>query len=242
MRTLALLAVSACVVAACDRSPTQTAATPAKPSAPLAAREPPTASAAPSAAPIAEARFGGGTDDADDPRLPFRITRLYPGETPTDHAPWHGGKGGWVFFDAETPGGGAFTAGIELKAARTDSPIGFGKAMIVAPDRARADRLVGEIAAAFQASAPQAAAHPRPSAPLQVPIAVLGEHLACQPGGGCGGSGPWTATKWFFADGVIEVFVNLDLADKQGEFAEKDEAYRAGLVAAFATLRDGAAK
>lgn len=48
--------------------------------------------------------------------------------------------------------------------------------------------------------------------------------------------------KWFFADGEVEVFVNFDLAGKQGEFAEKDEGYRAGLVAAFATLRDGAAK
>jgi hypothetical protein len=71
---------------------------------------------------------------------------------------------------------------------------------------------------------------------------VLGENTACRPGGGCGGSGPWTATKWFFADGEVEVFVNLDFTGKQGEFAEKDEGYRAGLVAAFATLRDGAAK
>jgi hypothetical protein len=230
MRTLALLIISACA-AACDRSPAQTAGSATPPPA-LAAREPGAASAAPAAPPIAAAGAGGGTADADadaDPRLPFRITRLYPGEAPSDRAPWHGGKGNWIFFDAETPGGGAFTAGIEIKAARDDSPIRFGKAIIVAPDRVRAERLVGEIAAAYHASAPQAAAHPRPSAPLQVPIAVLGENTACRPGGGCGGSGSWTATKWFFADGEVEVFVNLDFTGKQGEFAEKDEGYRAGM-------------
>jgi hypothetical protein len=180
----------------------------------------------------------GGNGDAQ-PTLSFKIDKVYTNEKPAAQAPWHAPGGEWTYFDARTDGGAAFTVGVKAKKPAGDMPFAFGDVTVVPASREAGGKLVEEFAKIFHAPAPAPGAQ-KPIQPAQLRVAVLGFDMACTPGGGCGGAGTWTATKWFLSGGDVEVFFNYDLTGKRGDFSEKDSDYRKGLVAAFAALRDGA--
>ena len=186
----------------------------------------------------------------DWPRLSFRVEEVWTRQQTTAAAPYFSPGGDWTvlrcalaspargsFFLAEC--GGAPTAAV---------PFAWGEGRLWVTDIADAEALLAAWRAAFppgeveaeeedEEDAPRFEPGPAVAlaAPLQPRTAVLGRSQG-RSGNGFSGRGTWTATKWFFDDGATEIFVNYSVDEKRGEFAEKDEAYRAGMLEAVAAL------
>jgi hypothetical protein len=176
------------------------------------------------------------------PGLVFTITEVYRGTRPSSRPPWHEPGGEWTFFDCALANDATIRFTVGTKGALGARGFGFGRAALVAPDAATGARLVARFAAAFGAPSPP----PRAARPLSLrpfASALLGVDGERIPGGGFRSrGGTWTATKWFLQrEGLeAEVFFNYSLAEKRGEFSEKDAAYAVDLVKGIALLvRDG---
>jgi hypothetical protein len=175
----------------------------------------------------------------EGPRVDFEIDKVYEHQQPSQNAPWHAAGGDWTFFDAHTKTGTRFGFGWQQSPAK-DS-MAFGKALWSVSDPNEGADLIRLFARAFDGKVPppmrQQTLHPQPFS-----LVSLGDALGRNGGGGFSGPGTWHATKLFLQrPGVeAEVFLNFDLVDLHGEFAEKDGAYTGDLLLFMAReLRDG---
>jgi hypothetical protein len=184
-------------------------------------------------------------DDADEQhQLPFKIMRIYERQKSTVNAPYHVDGGEWTFFDclALSDPTVSFTVGVS---ARSDGggPSAWGKANLIVKDREAGARFVELFSKVFSGKLPKPVKRAHAPVPLSINTAILGQNINRARGGGFSvAAGGWTATKWFpERDGFEgEVFFNYNLAERQGEFGEKDADYADDLVAIFASaLRDG---
>jgi len=124
-----------------------------------------------------------------------------------------------VFFLAERSG-----------AVSGDVPMAWGEARLWVESAEDAGGLVAAFTRAFLGR-PRTRTLTKPSPPLCFSTVVLSRDAGRSSEGGLvGGGGSWTATKWFYEE-ADEIFVNWSVEEKRGEFGEKDEAYRNGLVA-----------
>ena len=189
--------------------------------------------------------FQNGTQVGRDgvPELAFAIDRVYEHAQPAATPPYHAAGGTWTYFDAHVASDPAATFTVGVPALDGGGPEGmsFAKAMLAPTTAAAGTRVVQDFARAFSVPVPASAPAGR-LGPMRVEMAVLGTGIADE-GNGYGGSGTWTATKWFFttddADD-LEVFFNFSLADKRGVWSEKDADYDPGVARALAiALRDG---
>jgi hypothetical protein len=208
---------------------------------PAAATAPAAVTSAPAAKPSVNMDViqPGNTDDT--PKLAFTITKAYEREQPLDHAPWHASGGEWTFFDAEAQGA-HFTVGTFARPIKDPALAGFGgfgEAMIAVPTADDGARLAQAFARGFHVALPPEGAKGSLHV-LRFSTAVLGRNVARSAEGGFGGTGTWSAGKWFFNGGDSEVFFNYSAVDGRGEFSEKDADYDKGVAAALAQgLRDG---
>lgn len=103
--------------------------------------------------------------------------------------------------------------------------------------------MLGALAASLKQPVPPVPRRSQPPRPFIGTAALLGTNDARSEDGGFGpGKGNWTTTKWFLEGHgrYAEVFVNVSMADGEGELSEKDPEYRVNLVREFAwVLRDG---
>ena len=192
---------------------------------------------------IVQPRFSGGNEaPSDEGRAPFTITAVHARQKPSTTAPFYEAGGDWTYVEAHLDGDPAatFVVGVP-KLGNTDGGPAFGKLMFAPTTREAGARVVDRLGKVLRTSAPP----PTSGGVLQavkVPIAVLGHGIG-KLDNGLGGSGTWDATKLFCSSAGIdsaELFFNLSIADKQGEFSEKDADYNKDVVACLATvLRDG---
>jgi hypothetical protein len=192
---------------------------------------------------IVQPRIGG--DDTDDGSIPFTITKVHTNQKPSATAPFHAAGGDWTYLEARLDGdpGATFVVGVPTfpKTGNASGFGGFGKLMFVPTTSTAGTRVVERLAKRLGTVAPA----PRAGGVLQatkVPVALLGQGIA-HLDNGMGGEGTWDATKLFCSAGDIdaaELFFNYSIADKKGEFSEKDTDYNKDVVACLATiLRDG---
>lgn len=192
-----------------------------------------------------QVRFSnGGEAPTDEGRIGFTITAVHAGQKPSTTAPFYEPGGEWTYVEAHLDGDRAatFIVGVPKFAATNDGP-GFGKLMFAPTTRVAGANVVTRLAKVLGTTAP-----PPVSGgvlqPVKMPIAVLGQGVK-RLANGMGGKGGWTATKLFCSAGEIdaaELFFNISIEDKQGEFSEKDTDYNKDVVACLATLlRDGLA-
>lgn len=175
------------------------------------------------------------------PQLAFTITRVYAQEKLIERAPWHASAGDWTFFDAAA-GGAQFTFGFVLHRRVESSPFRMGDAVIAVPTPADGASLAQALARRFQVMLPPEG-QGGPVHALRFSAAVLGSGMARSPNGGFSGTGTWYACKWFLSGGNAEVFFNFSLAERHGEWLEKDEDYDKDVAAVLARgLRDGVTK
>lgn len=185
---------------------------------------------------VAEPGVGRGRDGS--PRVEFSIDAVYKNQKPSESAPWHVAGGNWTFFDAHTDAGTRFGFGY-MHAPLKDS-MAFGKAIWSVPDPNMGADLVRAFARVFDGKVPppaqQQLLHPQPFS-----LVSLGDALG-RDDSGFSGAGTWHANKLFLQRPGIEaeLFFNFDLAEKVGEFAEKDSEYTSDLLTFMAReLRDG---
>lgn len=194
---------------------------------------------------VVQPRFSGGQEaPSDEGRIPFTITKVDTNQKPSATAPFHEAGGDWTYVEAQLDGdpGATFVVGVPRLASTGEGP-GFGKLMFAPTTSAAGGKVVARLAKVLGVTAPPA----RTGGVLQavkVPIAVLGHGIG-KLDNGMGGGGTWDATKLFCSSGDIdsaELFFNIDIAGKRGEFSEKDADYNKDVVACLATiLRDGVA-
>jgi hypothetical protein len=116
-----------------------------------------------------------------------------------------------------------------------DLPMAWGEGRLWTAGASDAETLLAAFRAAFP-SDEQAEPGTVSGGMITASTVVLARGVGRQPD--CfSGKGTWTASKWAFEE-VDEVYVNWSAAEKRGEFAEKDEAYRAGLLSAVAALAE----
>jgi hypothetical protein len=193
--------------------------------------------------PQAELGFG---DDADEQhQLPFKIMRIYEHQKSTGNAPYHVDGGDWTFFDCQASNNPSvsFTVGVASKSSVGGGPSAWGRALLIVKDREAGARLVELFSKAFSGKLPTPVNRGYVPVPLSINTAILGQNIDRERGGGfSAAAGGWAATKWFPEhDGLEgEVFFNYNLAERQGEFSEKDADYADDLAAIFASaFRDG---
>jgi len=185
---------------------------------------------------VAEPGVGRATDSS--PRVEFSIDAVFKNQKLADTAPWHVAGGDWTFFDAHT------SAGIRFGFGWTHPPLrdsmAFGKAIWSVPDPNMGADLVRVFAQVFDGKVPppaqQQLLHPQPFS-----LVSLGDALG-RDDSGFSGAGTWHANKLFLQRPGIEaeLFFNFDLAEKVGEFAQKDSEYTSDLLTFMAReLRDG---
>jgi hypothetical protein len=188
---------------------------------------------------IAEARFGP-PNPGGERELAFAITKVYERQTPTSAPPFHAPGGTWTYFDARLAGDPAATFGIGVPPFEGASEPTFSKVWLVPTTPEAGTHFVAAFAKAFHVAVPPA--HPGTLAPMKMSLAVLGVGLS-NSGNGFEGAGTWDATKLFLSNDQIdsaELFLNINLAGKQGVFSEKDEEYNADDARVLAdVLRDG---
>jgi hypothetical protein len=195
---------------------------------------------------VVQPRFSGGAAaPTDEGRLGFTITKVHAHRKAAVAAPFHEAGGDWTYVEAHVDGDPSATFVVGMPAfARTDGGMpGFGKIMIAPTTSEAGARVITHLAKALATKAPAA----KPGGVLQaikVPVAVLGSGIG-KLDNGYGGKGTWDATKLFCSAGEIdaaELFFNISLSTKQGEFSEKDTDYNEDVVACLAiVLRDGSA-
>jgi hypothetical protein len=193
--------------------------------------------------PQAEIRIGGDQDE--ERQLPFKITAVHERQNPSTDAPYHARGGEWTYFDCQADGfpDVAFTVGLMSKSGAGNTPAAWGNAVLIVNDREAGSRFVESFGKAFSGKIPTPLKQAHVPRPLSINTAILGVGLArAEKGGFSGDRGGWTATKWFpESEGCSgEIYFNYNLAERRGEFSEKDADYGDDLVAIFASaLRDG---
>jgi hypothetical protein len=109
----------------------------------------------------------------------------------------------------------------------SDIPIKTGSGRFMAEPGSDASVLLADLQKALEAR--QSPRANRKSVSLPFSFAVLGEHQSQIGGGGFTGkpSGNWTAMKIFIGEGdqECEVFLNINLVTKKGQFSMKDPDY-----------------
>ncbi len=193
--------------------------------------------------PRAELRIG---DNPDEPRLlAFKITAVYEKREPTAEPPFHAKGVNWTFFDCQATSDPkvVFTVGVASKGGSGKMPAAWGKARLIVKDREAGGRFVELFSTSFSGKLPKPANRPYVPKPLSINTAILGQNMDRESTGGFSGrAGQWMATKWFPEhDGRSgEVYFNYNLAERRGEFSEKDADYADDLVTLFASaFRDG---
>ena len=107
----------------------------------------------------------------------------------------------------------------------------WGKAILMVKDREAGARFAELFSKAFSGKLPIPVKQANVPVPLSINTAILGQNMNRERGGGfSAAAGGWTGTKWFPEhDGLSgEVFFNYNLAERQGEFSEKDASEIAG--------------
>ena len=197
----------------------------------------------PEGPPRAEFRIG---DTSDEPRhLPFQITAVHEKRKRSNEPPFHAPGGEWTFFDCQASRVATvvFTVGVASKSGPGKVPVAWGNAVLSVKDREAGARFVELFGKVFSGKLPPPVQRVHVPAPLAIKTAILGQNMDRESKGGFSGeAGEWMATKWFPEhDGHAgEVYFNYNLAQRQGEFSEKDADYADDLVALFASaFRDG---
>ena len=176
--------------------------------------------------------------------LGLKILKVYENQKPLEQSPWHTDGGEWLFMDcvAGTTPNAPCVIGVKSRDhARPDVSLIWGEAMLAVNNDQDGADFVAVFARAFHQPSPPSRKG-KPPRFIKLHTSVGGVNLARAPEGGFRGHGNWTATKWFLQDEDTdaEVFFNYDPKGGKAEFAEKDEDYRAEMIAYLATaLRDG---
>jgi hypothetical protein len=230
IRRLALFCAAALAAASCGRTPAQSPS-----------RKADLLSATPGTRSTSEVSLGSEADDS--PSIRVVIDRTFRNQKPLETAPWRSDGGDWAFFEGHVKGVTGAKILVGIRSGRPGpNPIAWGDALLAVPDRTAGARVVEEFAKVFGQKVPRAK-DPQRLVALRFRTAVLGVGLVRDREGGFGETGgTWTATKWFLQpDGYeAEIFFNYDLDGGIAEFSEKDEEYRADLVAILSrVLRDG---
>jgi len=181
-----------------------------------------------------------GDDPDESPQLSFRITTVHEHQKPSADAPYHTERGEWTFFDchANSDPKVVFTVGVSSKSSDGGGLSAWGKAVLIVRDGESGARFVEAFSKAFSGRVPTVVKRRPVPVPLTISTAILGQNMNRDRGGGfSAAAGGWTATKWLPEyDGLAgEIFFNYNLAERQGEFSEKDADYADDLVAIFAS-------
>lgn len=204
-RVLALLAL-----AACKKDP---------PPAPAAMPKP--------VEPTLQVRVGG--TGGSPPALPFTIGTVYEKQQPTAQPPFHADGGKWTFFDATLADGTPFTVGLfERLTLQSEPPMTLVDGQLSVASSADGEKLARAYAQAFGTKVPPPG-KTLGAVALKVASVNLGTGVQ-RAGTGFGGKGgTWTASKWTLerAQHAAEVYFNFSLAEKKGEWSQKDEDYDA---------------
>jgi hypothetical protein len=182
----------------------------------------------------------------DAQALPFDIGTVYEQRQPTKVAPFHRPGGEWTYFDAKLKDGTEFTVGL-VETGRFDVGDGLSMTMVEAmlhvPTNDAGARLSHAFAQTFGAKVPSPRAKRGPPQPLIINSVNLGENVR-RTAGGFGGKGTWTASKWTLERNhhAAEVYFNFSLAEKKGEWSQKDSMYDDDVAQdLMEVLHDGAA-
>lgn len=177
-------------------------------------------------APTLQVRPGGAGAAA---ALPFTIGTVYAQQQPTTQPPFHADGGKWTFFDASLADGTPFTVGLfERLTLQSEPPMTLVDGQLSVASNADGEKLARAYAQAFGTQAPPPG-KPLGVAPLKVASVNLGTNVR-RAGTGFGGTGgTWTASKWTLerAQHAAEVYFNFSLAEKKGEWSQKDKDYDA---------------
>lgn len=158
------------------------------------------------------------------PKLTFAIAKVYEQQQPTAQPPFHADGGPWTFFDATLDDGTPFTVGLfDRLRLKSDPPMTLVDAALSVGSTADGETLARAYAKAFGAKE-HAAGKAGGLVPLKINSVNLGEKVGRTAGGGFGGSGSWTASKWTIerAQHATEVYFNFSLDEKKGEWSQKD--------------------
>jgi hypothetical protein len=188
------------------------------------------------AAETAEATDRSASPEDAEGRLGFAIEAAASQQALRDAPPGFGPGGDWTVMSCrlEHEGRAArFFLAERSGPPGKDLPVAWGEGRLWTAGTSDADVLLVAFRKAFP-SDEEAEPGTISGGMIAAPTVVLGRGVGRQPDR-FSGKGAWTATKWSFEE-VDEVYVNWSAAEKRGEFAEKDEAYRAGLLAAVAAL------
>jgi hypothetical protein len=191
---------------------------------------------------IVQPRFSTeGQLPPDEGSAPFTITAVHSAQKPADQPPFYDKGGDWTYVEAHLNSDPAAKFVVGIPALTTKDGPGFGKLMFAPTTSEAGGHVVAQLAKTLRATVPA------PTAggvlqPVKMPIAVLGHNIG-KLDNGLGGTGTWDATKLFCSAGHIdsaEMFFNINIAGRRGEFSEKDADYNADVVACLAAiLRDG---
>jgi hypothetical protein len=191
---------------------------------------------------ILQAKFSNGqATPSDDGTLPFTITQVHAQQRPSDAPPFFTAGGTWTYAVAHLDGDPAATFVFGMPSLATTGGPGFADMIFVPTTAAAGARVIDALARALGVTSPtwQTGGVLRPR---RLSLGVLG-HNTAKRDDGYGGTGTWDTTKLFCSAGAIdaaELYFNVSIADKRGEFAQKDTDYNQDVVACLAiALRDG---
>lgn len=164
----------------------------------------------------------------EDGQLRFEVLEVLKQQSMTTRAPYHASGGEWTALRCRCGEANFFVAARgEGKGA-----LSWGEGRIWVPAAADGDGLLRAVRQAFEGrrTRPKRAQGVQP--PTSLGVAFLGTGVD-EAGTGEGG---WTHSKWSGEQGWPEFYVRWSEQEKAGVIAEKDEAYRKGVVELFASL------
>ncbi|MHB8875756.1 MAG: hypothetical protein ACYC8T_18880, partial [Myxococcaceae bacterium] len=122
-----------------------------------------------------QARFGDGEDE--QPRLSFKIVKVYPKQAPSSSAPFHQDGGDWTYLDVALDADPRATFTVGLSAMRGAGMVSFGKVRVVSPGRDEGERFVAAFARAFAVKPVPASGPAGTLEPVEFAMANLGSGL-----------------------------------------------------------------
>ncbi len=176
---------------------------------------------------------GSGDSGRPPAHLEFEILEAHKDKSTIDSPPYFAPGGPWAVVKCRTrtEPTATFWFAETSPPLSGEQPFAFGEARIWTESEDDWPDLCGAIVAAFRPGT-GAYASGTPAGPINFGTAVLSRSAAPIEGGGFGGTGAWTATKWFTEDGS-EFFLNWSVKSRLGHFSEKDEGYADGVCEAF---------
>lgn len=193
-------------------------------------------------------------NDSMEGRLAFRIQAIYQNQEPAEDFPGHVDGGTWTFLDC-LAGDVPFVIGFEtnppsapglppeVEETLTASAV-RGRAVLRVPDNAASRQFLDTFAYAFHTTVP-APLTVRPVHPVIFNTVSLGTGLQRASNGRTlepAPAGTWASARWLVSTPRLsaELLFNIDLANKQGEFVEKDPGSQEDLITLWSRiLRDG---